>query len=87
MGSCVSLSLLEILFDAFSGFFSDLETLGSVVAPLFLSAPVLIGFDQFLGLLGFVCSCALLALLHVHLETVEGRGEGPGHRLVTDRAR
>ncbi len=86
LGSCVSLSLLEILFDTFSGFFCNLETLRSVVAH-FLPAFVLIGLDHFLGLFGFVSACTLLTLLHVHFETVEGRGEGPGHRLMSDRTR
>ena len=72
LSSGVSLSLFQILFDAFSRFLIDLKTLRSVVAHLLTAfARIRNIFDHLVGLLIISGTSALLALLHVHFKTVQ----------------
>ena len=76
LSSRVSLSLFQILFDAFSRFLIDLETLRSVMAHLLTAlARICIRicniFDHLVGLLIISGTSALLTLLHVHLKAVQ----------------
>ncbi len=83
--SCVSLSLLEILFYSLSRFLSHLKTLRAVVTH-FLSALAVSGLLFLSALLGLDGSSTLLALLHVNLETVESGGKRRSHGIASDGA-